>query len=410
MKVRIKNKITFDLYTVIFLLSFVVMLYFFLPITASFLTAIMMLGILVLLYIIIFACSNWRKREVVISNLLIFLTMCIIFVAREYYKDGLIGLYSILLCFYPIFLSIFLINKSMFQFMKKLAISIMIMMLITGITSFVGLSIYPELARDLAAFNSDNIIRISTMYNVGGYDFTYCVVISIPVYCLLAEKKLSLLTKRIIEILFAVVSIIFVVKTQYTTALLLAIVSYGMIIIIRKFDLKRLCIIAVLGFLILSGIKGEIANGLSNMAMNIESHSISQRLNELSKTLEGKSVTGEDITARGNAYGKSIDAFVEHPILGTWVISDNMKKLGGHSTILDLMAGIGIIAFLFIIYTFYHVEKKMLCNFKDDITKKYIGIFLVIYLMLACINPIISGTFFTVLFIVLPGVTMIENR
>ena len=109
MKVRIKNKITFDLYTVIFLLSFVVMLYFFLPITASFLTAIMMLGILVLLYIIIFACSNWRKREVIISNLLIFLTMCIIFVAREYYKDGLIGLYSILLCFYPIFLSIFLI-------------------------------------------------------------------------------------------------------------------------------------------------------------------------------------------------------------------------------------------------------------------------------------------------------------
>lgn len=410
MRIRIKNKMTFDLHTFIFLLSFIVMLYFFLPVTASFLTAIIMLGILVVLYITIFACSNWNKKEVVINNVLMFLTMCIIFVAKEYYKDGLIGLYSILLCFYPIFLAIFLINKSMFQFMKKLAISIMIMMLITGITSFIGLSIYPELARDLAAFNSDNIIRISTMYNVGGYDFTYCVVISIPVYCLLAEKKLSPLTKRIIEILFAVVSIIFVVKTQYTTALLLAIVSYGMIIVIRKFDLKRLCIIAILGFLILSGFKGEIANGLSDMAMNIESQSISQRLNELSKTLEGKSVTGEDITERGNAYGKSIDAFVEHPILGTWVTSDNMKKLGGHSTILDLMAGIGIIAFLFIIYTFYHVEKKMLCNFKDDITKKYIGIFLVIYLMLACINPIISGTFFTVLFIVLPGVTMIENR
>ena len=71
------------------------------------------------------------------------------------------------------------------------------------------------------------------------------------------------------------------------------------------------------------------------MAMNIESQSISQRLNELSKTLEGKSVSGEDITERGNAYGKSIDAFVEHPISGTWVTSDNMKKLGGHSTILD---------------------------------------------------------------------------
>ena len=410
MKIRIKSNMTFNLQTLFFLLSLIVMLYFFLPVTASFLTAIIMLGILVVLYITIFACSKWGKKEVVFDNILVFLTMCIIFVAREFYKDGLIGLYSILLCFYPIFLSIFLINRNMFQFMKKLALSIMIMMLITGITSFIGLNIYPELARDLAAFSSDNIIRISTMYNVGGYDFTYCVVISIPIFCLLAEKKLSPLAKRILEILFAVVSIMFVVKTQYTTALLLAIVSYGMIIIIRKFDLKRLCVIAVLGFLVLSGFKGEIENGLSYMAMNIESQSISQRLNELSKTLEGKSVTGEDITERGNAYGKSINAFVENPILGTWVTSDNLEKLGGHSTILDLMAGIGIIAFLFIIYTFYHIEKKMLCNFKDDLTKKYVGIFLVIYLVLACINPIISGTFFTVLFIVLPGVTMIENR
>lgn len=63
MKIRIKSKMTFNLQTLFFLLSLIVMCYFFLPITASFLTAIIMLGILVVLYITIFACTKWKKKK-----------------------------------------------------------------------------------------------------------------------------------------------------------------------------------------------------------------------------------------------------------------------------------------------------------------------------------------------------------
>ena len=409
MKIRIRRKITINLYTMISVLSFIVLAYYFLPITASVLTAYMMLGILGLSYFIIFIYNDWTRKEIVFSNFLLICSAVILFLIREYYKDGLIGVYSILLVFFPAFLSICMLSKGHKKTLEKFAICALIMLGITAITTYIGLNVYPELARDLAAYSTDNIIGLSTKYNIGGYDIVYCVVLVIPMVCLLVEKKMPKLLKIIFKILTFLCSLVFIVKTQYTTGMLLAIVSCGMIIAIRKFDLKRLCILALLGLLVLNSFKSEISNVLSNASSTIESQSISQRLDEVSRALEGGKVTGEDMTARGNAYGKSLDAFEEHPVLGTWFASDN-EALGGHSTILDLMAGAGIFAFLLVAYTVYYIIKLVGKKIQGDITKKYVGIFLLIYIVLAIVNPIISGAFFSVMFIILPGVALIEDK
>lgn len=409
MKITIKTKISINVYTIIFLLSLIVMSYYFLPITASVLTASMMLGVLGILYFMIFINSNWKSRKEVFGYLLLICSLGIVFCVREYYKEGIIGVYSISLVFFPIFLAFFLFNKEKYEMLKKLAVAVLLMLVITGITTFAGLIVYPELARDLAAFSNDNIIGISTRYNIGGYDIVYCVVLAIPLYCLVIEKKVTTGIKKFLEIFIFIISLIFIVKTQYTTAMLLGIASFGMIILIRKFDLKRLGILALLGLIILSVYKGEISNGLIKASYSIESQSISQRLEELAKALDGGKVTGEDMTERGNAYGKSIEAFLEHPVLGTWISSDNIE-LGGHSTVLDLMAGVGLPGFLLILYTFFYIEKLMLSRVEKEITRKYVGIFLVVYIILAVVNPIISGTFFSVLFIGLPGIVLMENK
>lgn len=409
MKITIKTKISINVYTIFFLLSLIVMSYYFLPITASVLTASMMLGILGILYFIIFISSNWKCRRVVFGYLLLICSLGIVYCVREYYKEGITGVYSILLVFFPIFLSFFLFNKEKYGMLKKLAVAVLIMLVITGITTFAGLIVYPELARDLAAFSNDNIIAISTNYNIGGYDTVYCIVLAIPLYCLTVEKKITTGIKKIFEIFIFIFSLVFIIKTQYTTAMLLGIVSCGMIIVIRKFDLKRLGILALVGLVILGAYKGEISDGLKKASNNIESQSISQRLDELAKALDGGKVTGEDMTARGNAYGKSIEAFSRHPFLGTWISSDDIE-LGGHSTVLDLIAGVGLPGFLLILYTFFYIEKLMLNRIENEITRKYVGIFLVVYIILAVVNPIISGTFFSVLFIGLPGIVLMENK
>lgn len=108
----------------------------------------------------------------------------------------------------------------------RTGLAVLLMLVITGITTFTGLTVYPELARDLAAFSNDNIIGISTRYNIGGYDIVYCVVLAIPLYCLVIEKKVTTGIKKFLEIFIFIISLIFIVKTQYTTAMLLEIVSF----------------------------------------------------------------------------------------------------------------------------------------------------------------------------------------
>ena len=66
--------------------------------------------------------------------------------------------------------------------------------------------------------------------------------------------------------------------------------------------------------------------------------------------------------------------------------------------------------FLLILYTFFYIEKLMLSRVEKEITRKYVGIFLVVYIILAVVNPIISGTFLSVLFIGLPGIVLMENK
>ena len=361
------------------------------------------------IYFLIFISSNWKKIPVVCCNSLLIGSMLIIFCVREYYKDGYIGVYSIFLVFLPVFLGTFLINKGWYSVLQKLSLIILVSLFITGVTTFIGLDIYPELARDLAAFSSENIISISTNYNIGGYDIVYCIMLCMPVYCLLIDKKVSSIFRIILQLAIFVMSIMFFIKTQYTTAMLLGMVNCILIILIRKFDLKRLGIIALIGIVLFSSFKSNIADALSNASKQVESHSISQRLDELSQALDSGKVTGEDMTERGNAYQKSVDAFGKHPVFGTWLWSDT-TKLGGHSTILDLMAGAGIILFAIVLLAFFYTEKKMLCKIQDDVTKKYAGIFLIVFCVLAIVNPIISGTFFSIFFIGLPGVTLLNHR
>lgn len=89
MKIRIKRKNSIR--ALIFLLSAIVMLYYFLPISASILTASIMMIIVYGIYFLIFISSNWKKIPVVCCNSLLIGSMLIIFCVREYYKDGYIG-------------------------------------------------------------------------------------------------------------------------------------------------------------------------------------------------------------------------------------------------------------------------------------------------------------------------------
>ena len=66
------------------------------------------------------------------------------------------------------------------------------------------------------------IIAISTQMNIGGFDIVYCVVLALPLYFILIEHFANgkVLVEKGLKILVVLLIGMFVLKTQYTTAVL----------------------------------------------------------------------------------------------------------------------------------------------------------------------------------------------
>ena len=171
-----------------------------------------------------------------------------------------------------------------------------------------------------------------------------------------------------------------------------------------KFNIIRICILGVLLYLLLSNSTDKIVVVLNQTADRLDDSAIATRMLELSSSLEGGEASGEDISARSDAYMKSIEEFLNNPITGIWY-KEGYQSVGGHSTFLDLLAAGGIVAFICIIYTIASIIRSLVFPLYEEKEKKYIGIFFMNYIILAFLNPLVSGTFFAVLFIIPVGIT-----
>ena len=94
---------------------------------------------------------------------------------------------------------------------------------------------------------------------------------------------------------------------------------------------------------------------------------------------------------------------MNHPIIGVG-FGANKSNIGGHSTILDFLAQGGIVFFSIIIISFFYLIKNTTFKNNDTITYKYAFLSYFFFIVLAFINPVISGSFFSLLFLVFPFV------
>lgn len=409
MKIRIKRTIHIDVYTIFMLLTCIVVLFYFVPFMSGFLPAFIIFGILCILFFIIFLFSDWRNFRIFLINSLCITLAVIVFMMKEYADQGIVGIYSIALVFFPLFCALFLINKKKYKELKVLSYIALTGLTITAVSTYLGVLLFPEIARTLAAVSDSNtgIIAISTRLNIGGFDIVYCVILALPLYFIVIERFMNgkWIIKKSLKILVTLLIGIFALKTQYTTAVLLLFLSIFFIIIFKRVSIKGMVTVAFLVVILFGSFSDDLAKVLNHMAEAVSSESISMRLEEVADTIDSGAVTGEDITERSKAYEKSVDEFLENPIIGNWHIKEG-SALGGHSTVLDLLAHTGSIGGLFIAYAIFKVEKYLLVTTKDDEKWKYIRIFLIDFLVLAVLNPVISGTFFALFFIVPTGLVI----
>jgi len=306
--------------------------------------------------------------------------------------------YTALVDFTPIVLGLFIAKRLEFDKIKFLAIVIILSVLITMLTTYIGLQQYPDAARYMATVANPNeaqFVRYNMM-NIGGYNFVYITVLLYPlvIYAYKREK-----IKLFWVIVFAVLELMVIIATSYTTALLLWMLSTVFIFFNKGFKVKNLIIVVVLAILLFFVLWDLIAAGLELLADNIGSKDIADRLRDLAGGGEGLS---ESEDPRLELYLRSLNTFIAHPIIGSLG-----GGTGGHSFLLDNLAKYGLIGVALFGTLYTVIFRKFYMPYKNTKGYGYIVWMFVQALILSTVN---TGMWLYVLCLYIPTLLAFIDR
>lgn len=252
--------------------------------------------------------------------------------------------------------------------------------IITSVTTIVGCNMYPNAARTLATAavnNTEYLMYLSK--NIGGFTFIYEITLLSPVVIyLIKSKKIGRILGTIILIIFGAA----IVKSEYTTALIIYSISL-VLYFVKNWDAKKTTLFLMIIITLIFS-RSLLITAFSWLSVNINSEIISSRFNDIAAILNGVDVS--ELGSGGNRlrlYQQSWETFLSTNLFGSW----NKGNIGGHSFILDNMGIYGIIGAVFLLISFASSWKYSIKPFKRaDIYYYYVYVYILIIVM-ALINP-----------------------
>lgn len=304
---------------------------------------------------------------------------------------------SIILQFYFLFQDIlwvillkYIVSKNNIRLNKFLLYFVLICLITTSITTYFGCLAYPGLSRNMTggSLSAQEQVLFSTL-NIGGFDFIYTIVLVLPLIIYLYKSGN---TKLIFSLILIFPIILAVYKAEYATALLftgISLVTY----FFPKFRNVRhfLAVGFALGLLcvFLSEFLSDFFVWFSNVT---ESDILSERLSSSGDMAKGMTVdVDSDAGARLEAWYKSFNNFLEHPIIGA---GDNG---GGHSWLFDNMSMFGILGLLGCLGVYYSTYKLIIRPFKNTYYYYYVLYIFVMQIVLSILNTMFFFEVFTIL-------------
>ncbi|NOU48462.1 MAG: hypothetical protein HOO86_15590 [Bacteroidales bacterium] len=239
-------------------------------------------------------------------------------------------------------LQYFYISKDYHGLNKVIRIAL-IFFVITTITSIIGMQKFPMAARDLAgALQRDSQTQIVILYEklgIASYDFFYGIAFSLPIFVSLLKVKYSGKYIKIIIIFLIVLSFYGILKSQYTTplvfAMLLSFFAYWTPQNIPK--AISLYVLVALIFIISYNYITEIMFSLSH---SINAEVLSSRLYDIADFMRyGLGGESKDVDVRLNRIPLQIENFLNSPIIGG-------SETTGHVFWIDTLARFGFLGLL----------------------------------------------------------------
>ena len=342
---------------------------------------VLFIGCVLLLYAYIFA-----KNRIINNDIgLIFSILGLYFLALVYsgttnlaikiYQILQMGLYPLLILYVAKYG-----NERQVRFLLGAVIGSYVF---TSITTYAGCIIYPGAARTLALPEEEmgaDVFALYKMANIGNLTFTYSLVLLIPQLIFLIKSRI---VKRLISIAMLVVLVMTILKTEYSTALLLMAISFLLFFMPIHITRKH-----ILGLIVVAGIififsKLFISDLLIGISSSVGSETMAARLNDLGMLLKNGMTSADegDIGSRMELYKMSIQSFLESPLCG------GIKSIGGHSLFFDSLGRFGLLGLAAFIISYKKIWNEFYKPFSVAPYYGYLLFSFIFVIVMAILNP-----------------------
>lgn len=256
---------------------------------------------------------------------------------------------------------------------------------LTALTTYIGCVTYPGAARDLAMpeeMIGSDVYSLYKKANIGNLSFTYSLLFIIPLLIYMVKSRIC---RRIESVSMLIIVSISILKTEYTTALLLMVLCFILFFLPNKLNIGSLISIVALMLVIFLLAKPFIGELLLHASSHFESSSstISVRLYDLGILLSNdlNAVNGGDIWSRYELYNQSIQEFFHSPLWG------GSNNVGGHSLLFDSLGRFGLIGLVALILMYKKVFSLFFSPYSNNPYYGYMLFSFLIVIILAVLNP-----------------------
>ena len=266
----------------------------------------------------------------------------------------------LMLIVYPMFSSYVLAHRDerkIVRLSRRLLLYISALIVLTMVTTYKGNMDFPGASRDLAHYEADTtgLLPLYVSMNVGGFGFIYTITLVLPLLAYwLKTNKIAL----VFSLIGFVVAVLCIISSQYTTALLMSLISVVMCFFPRR--IRPTHIFTFVGlFLVLLMLGTLIRDFFFYLSSSIEGDTMSSRLEEVYKIFSGRGVdTSSDTSTRIGHYNQSWNTFFNNILTGSRV------GAGDHSYLVDTLAHFGIIGLAAIVISFRYMYKRYVANLR----------------------------------------------
>ena len=358
-----------------------ILLYSIMPIvarlTSRYLTTYFYMAVVVaLVFLILFL-----DRPDNLGNYGMFLLPFVIYGALSwFYNQNSIALwgYQLLLLWLPVILGYYF-TQDQSRILGSYAKIIILAIIVTMITTIIGCIQNPGAARILATVNSGDVESYTyDMQNIGGYNFIYIMILLYPVLIL------SYKTRRIgvlPTIAITAMILMTVIYSEYTTALLLFLITSILFFTKRNLSSRGIVLItvfAIIFILLFSNIITGILNWLSDV---LGSDTLGMRLKSLAGGAAGLEQSEDQ---RLKLYRMSWETFFRNPLFGN--MFERYRTDGGHSFIMDNFAQFGILGAVLMAFMYKNIYQRFFLPFREKPGYGYIVWTFIQALLLSLVN------------------------